>query len=194
VIRDALVLRLLNDWDQIVYTMGDFLARIFKRAATRILRQHRHHITDPAALRIGDILLHQSRRAAIRDFIREKIEKAQPPVILVAHSLGGIACFDLLALPDPPAVARVVTVGSQAAFFCEIGALTSLKRPQPLPVGFPPWLNVYDRNDFLSYTAKRLFPGVKELEARSGQAFPESHSAYFANDEVWQAIRNFASP
>ena len=165
---------------------------IFKRATTRVLRRHRNQFTDSAALPIGDILLYQSRGDAVREFVRQKVTKSKPPVMLVAHSLGGIACFDLLALPNPPAVAALVTVGSQPALLYEIGALVSLKPPQPLPAGFPPWLNIYDRNDFLSYVTKRLFPTADDLEVNSGQAFPESHGAYFANDEVWRAIRNFS--
>jgi hypothetical protein len=191
--RDALVQRLLNDWGQIVYGLSDFFARLFKRAATRVLRRHRNDLTGAVAFALGDILLYQSRGAEVRKFIREKITEAkQPPVLVVAHSLGGIASFDLLALSDPPPVAGLVTVGSQAAFLYELGALTSLKPPQPLPAGFPRWLNVYDRNDFLSYTAKRLFPSVEEKEVTSARPFPESHSAYFANDAVWQAIQTFA--
>jgi hypothetical protein len=112
-------------------------------------------------------------------------------VTLVAHSLGGIACVDLLALPDPPPVARLVTAGSQSPFLYELGALTSLKPPQPLPAGFPPWLNLYDRNDFLSYCAGRLWSGVEDREIESGQPFPASHSAYFGNAEGWLAIRAF---
>jgi pimeloyl-ACP methyl ester carboxylesterase len=190
-VRDALVLRLLNDWDQVVYAPSGFFASIFKRAATRALRRHRSEFTDMAALPIGDVLLYQSRGDEVRDFVRKKIAKAIPPVTLVAHSLGGVVCFDLLAMPNPPAVAGLVTAGSQPAFLYEIGALVSLKLPQPLPTKFPPWLNIYDRNDFLSYAAKGLFPVVEDLEVTSGQAFPESHGAYFANVEVWQAISDF---
>jgi hypothetical protein len=189
--RDALVMRLLDDWKQVVYGLSDFFANIFKRAATQVLRRHRNNFTDLAALPIGDVLLYQSRGAEVRNFIRDKIVHADPPVTVVAHSLGGIACFDLLALRHPPAVDRLVTVGSQAAFLYEIEVLTSLKPPQSLPAQFPRWLNVYDRNDFLSCTAKRLFPDVEELEVESGQPFPESHSAYFANHDVWRAIHEF---
>jgi hypothetical protein len=191
-LRDALVLRLLNDWNQVVYARSGFFAKLFERAATRVLRRHRNEFTDSAVLPMGDILLYQSRGAEVREFIRDKVIKATPPVTIVAHSLGGIACFDLLALPDPPAVARFVTIGSQSPFFYEIGALVSLRPPQGLPSGFPPWLNMYDRNDFLSYVAERLFTGVKDHEVESGQAFPESHSAYFGSDEVWAAIREFS--
>ena len=190
--REALFVRLLSDWNQVVYGLGAFFSNMFKRAATRVLREHRNNFTDNAALPIGDILLYQARGAAVRDFIRQKIAAAKPPVTVVAHSLGGIACFDLLALPDPPSVARLVTAGSQAPFLYEIEALASLKPPQPLPAGFPPWLNIYDRNDFLSYVAKRLFSTAEDFELQSGQAFPQSHSAYFGSDEVWQAIRDFA--
>jgi hypothetical protein len=97
----------------------------------------------------------------------------------------------LLALPNPPAVSRLVTAGSQSPLLYEIGALFSMKPPKPLPPDFPPWLNLYDRNDFLSYVAHRLWPAVKDVEIESGQPFPDSHSAYFGNDAAWLAIRNF---
>ena len=111
---------------------------IFKRAATGALRKHREGVSRAAALPIGDILLHQSRGGDVRRFIRAKIEQATPPVTLIAHSLGGIASVDLLALPNPPKVERLVTAGSQSPLLYELGALFSLQPPQPLPDYFPP--------------------------------------------------------
>jgi pimeloyl-ACP methyl ester carboxylesterase len=194
-LRNSLVQHLLHDWDQIVLAPSDFLARLFRRAATSTLRRHRDNFSAVALLPIGDILLYQSRGADVRNFIRETIEAAEPPVTVVAHSLGGIACFDLLALPNPPKVARLVTVGSQPPLLYEIGALASINMPTPLPLGFPTWLNIFDRNDFLSYLAAGLLnPArdlkVKDLEVKSGQPFPDAHSAYFTNDVVWEAIRD----
>jgi hypothetical protein len=142
-------------------------------------------------LPLGDILLYQARGDEVRQFIRDKIMQAMPPVTVVAHSLGGIACVDLLALPNPPPIGCLVTAGSQSPLLYEIGALSSVKPPKPLPPGFPPWLNFYDRNDFLSYVARRLFPTVTDIEVESGQPFPNSHSAYFGNAAVWQEIREF---
>ncbi|HEX3140362.1 MAG TPA: hypothetical protein VHQ87_09915, partial [Rhizobacter sp.] len=173
---------------------SSFFAKMFKRLATSALRRHRNDLSNAAALPVGDILLYQSRGEEIRKFIRSKIEQATGPVTLLAHSLGGIACFDLLALPNPPKVERLITVGSQSPLLYEIGALPSLKPPQTLPQGFPRWLNVYDRNDFLSYVAKGLFSTATDLEVDSGQPFPDSHSAYFSNDAVWDAVRTFGKP
>jgi hypothetical protein len=190
-LRGQIVDRLMSDWKQEVYAPSDALMKFFTRAVTRVMRHHRNELTDSAALPIGDILLYQSRGSEVREYIRTKIANAERPVTVVAHSLGGIACFDLLALPNPPVVDRLVTVGSQVSLLYEIGALFSLKWPQQLPDEFPPWLNIFDRNDFLSYVVNRLFPGVREVEVYSGQGFPESHSAYFVNDQVWASIRDF---
>ena len=57
---------------------------------------HRGRLTDAAALQIGDILLYQARGETIRGAIAAAIRAASPPVVVLAHSLGGIASVDLL--------------------------------------------------------------------------------------------------
>jgi hypothetical protein len=191
VLRARLLERLLADWGQQVLGIGDLFARALKRLTTSVLRQHRDRFSDLAALPVGDILLYQAHGERVRRFIRDKILAAQPPVTVVAHSLGGIACVDLFALPGAPQVADLVTVGSQSPFLYELGALQALQPPAPLPAGFPRWLNLYDRNDFLSYVAGPLWPEVEDREIESGQPFPESHGAYLGNDAVWRLIDGF---
>jgi hypothetical protein len=191
-LRNSLRERLLVDWKQKVFGLGAFFANLLARAATSIVRSHRYNLSDAISLPIGDILLYQAHGPKVRQFIRNKIDAAKAkPIALVAHSLGGIACVDLLADPNRPKVDYLVTAGSQSPLLCEIGALSTLKPKDPLPKGFPPWLNLYDRNDFLSYVAHRLWPDVKDVEVDSGQPFPDSHSAYFGNSDVWTAIRKF---
>ena len=77
-----------------------------------------------------------------------------------------------------------MTVGSQSPLFYAIDSLDSVRRtddgakPQP----FTPWLNIYDRSDFLSFVAKEVFTGaggITDAEIASGVPFPASHSAYF---------------
>jgi hypothetical protein len=148
-------------------------------------------VQQVATLAIGDVLLYQSRGGAIRDFIRCKILEAEPPVTVVAHSLGGVACVDLLAGSERLHVEHLITVGSQSSLLYEMGLLTALPFGMALPNHFPPWLNVYDRNDFLSFFAAPLLGDVRDWEVWSGEPFPDSHSAYFGNEKVWQAIRQF---
>jgi hypothetical protein len=190
-LRERMVERLVADWHGAVLAPGGFFVNMIKRLATDHLKQHRSSLTDLVAPFVGDILLYQTHGDTIRRFIRQKIEETDGPVTIVAHSLGGIASFDLLAMPDAPRVHRLVTVGSQSPLLYEIGAIASLKRGQSLPDKFPPWLNIYDRNDMLSYVAGRLLGPVKDVEVESGQPFPAAHSAYFGNEEVWAEIHRF---
>jgi hypothetical protein len=59
---------------------------------------------------------------------------------------------------------------------------------------FTPWLNIFDRNDFLSFRAGPTFrgvPDVTDFEVSSGVPFPESHGAYFRMKKVYQRISAF---
>ncbi|WP_271893337.1 hypothetical protein [Candidatus Phyllobacterium onerii] len=189
-LRKRMLERLYEDWQCNIAGPGQFLINLFSRAATTLIRRNRNRINEMISLPIGDILLYQSRGVEIRDFIRHKIEEAPGPVTLVAHSLGGIACVDMLAETPVSKIKCLVTVGSQSSYFYEIDALWSIKAPASIPGNFPPWLNVYDRDDFLSFVAAPLFPGrVTDREVRSGLPFPDSHGAYFTNPDVWNAIR-----
>jgi hypothetical protein len=159
------------------------------RVATAQARRRRGALTDATYPGAGDILLYQARGNGIRAFIAKQAVTAAEPVVLIAHSLGGIAAVDLLVSQPLPSVCLLVTVGSQAPFLCEIGALWSLPHGDPLPVHFPPWLNIYDPRDLLSYIGAPLFPGwVEDVEVNNKQPFPQSHSAYWANPKVWDAI------
>jgi len=102
------------------------------RAGTRYVRERRNALNAAAAMPLGDVLLYQTNGAKIRSFILSKIQSCPPPVTIVAHSLGGIACVDLLALQDIPDVDGLVTLGSQSSFMHEIGSLSSLRPGQAL--------------------------------------------------------------
>lgn len=150
--------------------------------------RRRGAITDAAHPGTGDILLYQARGEAICDFIRDQIAQVAGPCVLLAHSLGGIACVDLL-VKQPAEVKLLVTVGSQAPFLYEINALKSLPFGQALPAHFPRWLNIYDLRDFLSYKGASIFEGkVRDVKVDNREPFHWSHSAYWSNAEVWKAI------
>jgi hypothetical protein len=187
-VRERLVDRLRVDWGFQVFA----LAGRIKAMVTGVVRERRREWGDRMWPQLGDILLYQANGETVRTFIRKKIESLPPPVYLLAHSLGGIACVDLLALPDAPDVAGLITVGSQAPLLYELGALHSLKRPVPLPDSFPRWLNLYDPNDMLGYVGAALFPGrVQDVEVTSGELPLAAHSAYWNNEATWSAIKVF---
>jgi hypothetical protein len=163
---------------------GDLLAA----AGTRLATGRRGSLTDGASPAVGDILRYQARGEKIRELIAKVCGEAEPPVVLLAHSLGGIACVDLL-IGRSLGVELLVTAGSQAPFFFEIDALGSLAWGKALPEHFPRWLNLYDPRDFLSYVGGGVFPGrVKDVEVDNQQPFPASHSAYWENPHVWIEI------
>jgi len=177
-----------------VRKLGTGALRLGAHLGTAALRSHRSAVSDFTSLRIGDILLYQARGQAIRKHIEEHILAAGNPVLLLGHSLGGIACVDLLAMTKGLPVAGLVTVGSQGAYLYELGALSSVEQEEPLPDHFPPWLNFYDLNDLLSYLAKPVFGAkvIEDVEIKSGQPFPVSHGAYWTNSGLWERVRVFA--
>ncbi|MEH1912813.1 hypothetical protein [Nostoc sp.] len=165
------------------------LVALAQHGGTSYVRGNRLELTDKISPMPGDILLYQTRGEKIRAFIQEQIAQAEPPVVLIAHSLGGIACVDLLVQQQLSQVELLVTVGSQAPFLYEINALYSLEYGQLLPEHFPQWLNIYDLRDFLSYVGNKIFPGrIQDVPVDSRQPFPRSHGAYWTNAKTWEAI------
>jgi hypothetical protein len=159
--------------------------------ATGFGKKRREALVAGAGPGVGDILLYQRRGAAILDAIEAEIVRLAAggePVIALGHSLGGIMLVDLLSRPraaGPLPVAKLITVGSQSPAFFKCDALDAMRPGVALPPGTPftPWLNIFDRNDFLSFCASRCFPGapagIEDFEIRSGVSFPDAHSAYF---------------
>ncbi|WP_353945868.1 alpha/beta fold hydrolase [Streptomyces sp. HUAS MG91] len=159
------------------------------RAGSRAAVRRRRALTEAVHPAAGDILRYLARGADVRRGLAGLIARQEPPVVLLGHSLGGIIALDTLVLEPQPSVELLVTVGSQAPFLYETGALPSLVHPQPLPPHVPDWLNLYDRRDLLGYIGAALFPGrVTDVATDSRQPFPVAHSAYWTDPAVYRAI------
>jgi len=195
-VRDELVGKisaLLGDDARGVFAAvgAPFLA-LGKSVGTWYARRKRTTIMDENFPLAGDILVYQSRGAGIRSFIRQKIDAlADDEVYLFAHSLGGVASFELLVEEVPRNVKGLITFGSQAPFFYEIGALSLLPHDKTLDQ-FPGWINFYDLNDPLSFIGESVFEGrVQDVKIESRASFPASHSAYFYSEKMWADIKEF---
>ena len=198
-LRDQIVQQLVNELGGTERGMLDgpkaILMGMVKRPATNMLKHGRIGFTVKISGPVGDILMYQTRGQSIRNFIREEIGKHPGPIVLLGHSLGGIACVDLLLEPNPPKVVLLVTIGSQAPLLYEMNALVGMPYDpnSTLPSTFPQWLNIYDKDDLLSYVGSNIFPEkVEDFHAGSGKPFPDSHSAYWKDsnvkNEVWDKI------
>jgi len=179
--------------------------RLIEQFSTDYAMKRRGLISGAVSLPAADVLKYQARPAAFQTFLRDKVEEARvaaeahsetSQIIIIAHSLGGIIAVDALLKNPMPTVTHLVTVGSQSGVLCELDALTDLPfngkilPGQRLPATFPKWLNIYDDRDFGSYLATPAFGSdrVMDLKVDNRQPFPESHSAYWTNSKVWEAI------
>jgi hypothetical protein len=154
-----------------------------------LLEQKRGAITDSTYPAAADILLYQLRGDDIRKYIRGVLEDSGDSVAILAHSLGGVACVDILQENPVPGVKLLITVGSQAPFFYEIGALPKVPYPDALRDDFPAWLNIYDPQDLLSYVGHDVFPGrVEDVAVNNRLTFPWSHTSYFDNPATWKIV------
>jgi hypothetical protein len=194
-----IVIVLLFDWNQAAKGLKDLFLRFFGSATKTIVRPLRTGASRAIAPAIGDILHYQAVGQQIRDLIRKKIESIPGDIFVLAHSLGGIACFELMveARRDGAnglsAVKGLITAGSQAPLLYEFAALQTLDKGAPLPAGFPKWLNLYDENDLLSYRANRLFDVQPDKQVDSMLPPLEAHSAYWMLDETWKAIADLVN-
>jgi hypothetical protein len=112
-LRDAIVLAVRSKLGPvkavsargIIEMLGASVAAAFKATmyagsslvGTPYLKWHRGGASEHASPVAGDILVYQARGSKIRGLIRDRVLDLKSPVMLLGHSLGGVACFDLLA-------------------------------------------------------------------------------------------------
>lgn len=165
-----------------------------KRWATDVLIPHRARITRDVALGPADVVLYQRNGERIRRFVARTIGEALHgggPVVALGNSLGGVVLVDTLSQPGAPRPHLLVTAGSQAPLLATFGGLDPLGLPGS-PPPFQPWLNIFDRRDFLGFVARPVWPGeagIIDREVDMGLGFPDSHGvAYLRHSETYLAI------
>lgn len=166
------------------------------------------------AIFLGDILVYLDERGdnnapgpiitTVADAIAGAAEKVRPDVdpklIVVAHSLGGEIVYDLLTYFRPELEVDVlVTVGSQVAFFEELGRFRkSSDRPAdpktgrvPRPSNVKRWINVFDLNDVLGFPAGGVFSEseVEDYVYSTGKGALKAHGTYLMLPSFHQRLR-----
>jgi len=139
---------------------------------------------------ILQVILNAIRQAAAR--------KPGEPLIVIAHSLGGVICFDLLSFYCPDvAVDLFVTVGSQVSQFEEIKrfktsdpAIPSAQRPRAAaPGNIRHWVNVFDEVDIFAYACDKVFDRVIDFRYDTRTYTIKAHGAYLEQDRFYSRLR-----
>jgi hypothetical protein len=202
--RDALVTAIADALDPGGQRgiVGDFAKRVVGEIATKVAMQKRMDFMGPLTNFIRDVSYYLQHGAKVRDFIATELRRysRDGKVIVLAHSLGGIATVDLLADPkaasgpDKLTVDLLITVGSQSPYLYLMDSLASLSPRTPGASPFTPWLNIYNTEDLLSFCAQRVFPNSKSIQDEALHAdvpFPASHSAYWSQDAFYEILRRY---
>jgi hypothetical protein len=177
--------------------------RLSGGAAAKLLRAdiHRH-----AALFLGDVFTYLDQRGdrghpgPIVEHVIQTLKSAVdagPPLVIVAHSMGGEIVYDVLSYYRPDIhVQKLVTVGSQVGLFEELCLLQSGKQAGcpngPTRVAklanVEEWINVFDRNDLLGFATERIFEGVKDFDYSTGKGLFAAHSSYFTMPSFYRRL------
>lgn len=179
---------------------GDFIGYMTGRAIDPI----RDPINEQVLLFLGDIFRYFHHRGTpekpgliverVLDSLRiaKKNQEFRPqePLIVFSHSMGGQIIYDIITsfLPVNDALRDLhidfwVGASSQVGLFEEMKVFLASNDAYKLgyPVPFPNkkylghWWNMWDSNDFLSFTTKNIFAGVDDTPFDSGLAPTDAH-------------------
>jgi hypothetical protein len=126
---------------------------------------------------------------------------ADDPLIIVAHSMGGIISYDVLTHFRPNLTCDIfVTVGSQVGVFGELGLLAAVPvdrtkppardRPKAnVPDNIKRWINVFDPADVLGFKADSVFDRVEDYAFSSNVSTLTAHGMYFERPHFYERLR-----
>ncbi|MBN1170951.1 MAG: hypothetical protein JXA67_02150 [Micromonosporaceae bacterium] len=180
-------------------SLRNALARGVGSSASAVVVTARALLGQQLAQLAGDALVYLGQRGdvgspgSIARTVATAIESAHGgrgqsgPLVIVAHSLGGVIAYDVLTRFRPDLTADLlVTVGSQVGLFAEL-ALLGAEELDPPASGAPPgqievppnvrnWLNVVDWADPLAFHAERIFDRVTDYRYRTSAVW--AHTTY----------------
>ncbi len=144
--------------------------------------------------------------AALMDAREEQLRRDGEPIIVMSHSMGGQIVYDAVThfLPLMPEY-KDVRIDFWAASASQVGLFEELKLfiessddynfDADVKVPFPDrqhlgyWWNVWDHNDFVSYSVKDIIEGVDDEPYNTGLNIVSAHGGYL---ELPSFFRRFA--
>lgn len=185
-------------------------------AASILAAELRPGLNELASLFLGDVFVYLAERGdaaspgPIVELLLAKLQAAHAhkqsrggePVVVISHSMGGQLVYDAvtyflpaLAAPDGIRIDFWCATASQVAFFEELKlfGLKDLSIRTPAKMPFPGahlgvWWNVWDSNDFLSFTAADVFDSVDDEAYDSGLSLLGAHSGYLQRPSFFRRL------
>ncbi|HET8681523.1 MAG TPA: hypothetical protein VFM54_06575 [Micromonosporaceae bacterium] len=184
-------------------------------AVSRALAEIRGPVNDLATGFIGDVFVYLAGRgdagspgpipaivlAGLREARRARLTDDEPMVV-VTHSMGGQIMYDLVTavLPGQPD-GMELRVDFWCATASQVGLFEELRlflRSDPNRTGaaapFPSrdqlgyWWNVWDYNDFISYSVRGIVDGADDEAYSSGLSVLGAHSGYLRRPSFYRRL------
>lgn len=193
---------------RVVGAIDTVLGSITSEALGALNQAVRGALAEATARSFGDIVAYRDtdNGAAIRNRVLERARAGgidpSKPIIVVAHSLGGLVVVDMLLKGDLRA-RRLVTCGSQPAMFHVLKQLPSLVpyapgKSSPVSANIASWTNLWHPMDVLAFVASPVFalhdgraPTDIRIDTPLSTILADKlwmHSAYWKGDELVEAV------
>jgi hypothetical protein len=207
-----------SEWNKVVDRLGEIASRLGSApayAVSTIAGEWRRPINELVTVFLGDVFTYIGNRGtsekigAIPRAVIDTLEHAKSrnpsePLVVLTHSMGGQIVYDLVSyfLPSMKSNLRVdfwcatasqVGLFEEMKLFCSSQPAYSKERGNKVPridqQYLGGWWNVWDHNDFISYTSAPIFEGVDDEAYDSGASMIQSHSEYLLRPSFY---RHFA--
>lgn len=181
--------------------------------ASRVVAEFREPINDMASLFVGDVFAYLHDRGdagAVGEIpmrllcaLRRARDAAPPeePLVVVSHSMGGQIVYDAVThfLPKLAdfgdlrvdywcATASQVGLFEELKLFLESSKEYATGSKVPFPGRLGGWWNVWDHNDFISYTGKDIFDGIDDEPFDTGMTLIGAHSGYLVRPSFYRRL------
>lgn len=185
-------------------------------AASLVAGEFRKGLNEFLSLFLGDVLAYLNGRFAAdktspgaisQRFLNKllqaganRAERNDEPIVVLSHSMGGQIVYDALThfAPNDPRFKGLhvdfwCATASQVGFFEEAKLFVASQKAHGPgnPVPFPSqhlraWWNVWDYNDFISFTVKDIIAGVDDGPYDSGMSLIGAHSGYLQRPSFYR--------
>jgi hypothetical protein len=187
-------------------------------AATKVLSEVRGDLNRFITLFLGDVFTYIANRGtrevpgeipalvieALKEARKNQLERDGEPIVVLTHSMGGQIVYDIVTGFQQKLEAAGIKIhlwcatASQVALFEEMklfmasspdySAEKVKKAPFPSANVLASWWNVWDPNDFISFTGKTIFEGISDEPYESGLSVATAHGGYLVRPSFYRRL------